>query len=290
MVDWLIFEESLEGYGFSKDLNAQLNELLNHFEKKDESQSLREDIERLGDICNRYSNKKIVYIYQYLMENGYYMDEYYLLKFGEESFDGLLKAFIRETIKDSENSVIKTLMNDSRKDLINQLIKKNKAKFESQFIKKFISSCGAGIYYLKRKKGLIDLILHLPTEKIYQLYLQSLRNRGLSQTTIKNYSVDIRLFLKWLEERKLKYSDLDRSIAKKYLDVILKKHKISSYNKILLSLSSFNKYLVLIGVYKQLFFLQTKDQIKDLTSKNVEVFTEKEQEDIIRIVNEKELD
>lgn len=289
MNKWLFIEESIEAYSVVNDLSNQLDDLLDHFEKKDQSQSLREDINRLSEICSRYSNKRVVYIYQELLEKGYFIDDYYLFNYSLENTEDLLRELILLTIKNSEDSIIKTLEGTSTDKFIHKMIHKNRSDFEKNFERKFINSQGKGIYYCERKTGLIELIFHLPMEKIYNLYVKYLNNRGLSQITINNYTVDLRLFIQWLENKNLNYSDLDRSIAKDYLMHILKDHQISSYNKILLSLSSFNKYLVMIGIYEQLVFIQKKDQIKDLTSTDVEVFSTEEQEIIINLLEDNKL-
>jgi len=289
MKEWLFIEEKVEEYYFYENLSDELDDLLDHFERKDRSHSLKEDINRLSEICSRYSNKKVVYIYQELLKKGYYIDEYYLFDYSLDKTEKLLKELILMSINESNNKIIKMLEEASVDDFVDQIIDDNKMDFEENFEKKFINSQGKGIYYCERKNDLIDLILHLPMEQIYNSYVKYLNNKGLSQLTIANYTVDLRMLMQWLEEKNLSYTDLDRSVAKEYLENILRSHKTNSYNKILLSLSSFNKYLIKIGIYDQLFFIQKKDQIKDLTSHEVEIFDEEVQEKIVALLKEKHL-
>jgi site-specific recombinase XerD len=84
----------------------------------------------------------------------------------------------------------------------------------------------------------------------------------------------------------MRYSELDRKTAKIFLTYFLEGRKVASFNKMLTSLSNFNRFLLSINAIDQMVFIHKRDQIKDLNKNVVEVFTPEEQAVIEQVLKE----
>ena len=261
----------------SAGINGALEDLLISYEEVNKSTSLEEDIVFLSKICKNYSKKKLVRIYQLLIADGYYKDRQVIILYGMDQLRKFLKNLIHETLDESSLERELLFSNRSFDQLIDKIINEN-IEFEESFEKVFESSQGEEIYYRRYNDEMLQLFKYLPDNELLRIYEKYIYNQGLSPMTIDNYMVDIRRLLKWLKAKNIFYHQLSRKIAKEYLAHILEGHQVNSYNKIVCSLSHFNKFLLKLKGHERLVFIHGKDQIKDLTKKSVDTFTEEEQE------------
>jgi len=279
-----VFEENNE-YLESTGINGALEDLLISYEEVNKSTSLAEDIVFLSKICKNYSKKKLVRIYQLLIADGYYKDRQVIILYGMDQLKDFLKHLIHETLEKSSLERELLFSDQSFGQLIDKVINEN-IEFEESFEKIFESSQGEEIYYRRYNKEMLQLFKYLPDNELLRIYEKYIYNQGLSPMTIDNYMVDIRVLLKWLKDKNIFYHQISRKIAKEYLAYILDGHQVNSYNKIVCSLSHFNKFLLKLKGHDHLVFIHGKDQIKDITKKSVDTFTEEEQE-IIKHLLEK---
>ena len=114
---------------------------------------------------------------------------------------------------------------------------------------------------------------------------KDLLNDGKDMTTVKSYTIDVKGFLKWLQEKNVEFSgSLTRFYIVSYKDFLSENsYKVNSINKKINSLHCFNKFLLNGGFCKEQVVLPRKDKIKVASGseQEVEVFSNKEVEEIL---------
>lgn len=284
----LVNEES-QGYDGIHELNDALEGFLDSLNKEYKSNSLEEDLDYLSKKCMGYNQKELVKLYQKLIKQGFYRDSKYIFIYSLENQIKLIRCFVKEKLSEISFLSKEGVDNDLINNIVDNIIDANK-DLKENYEMIFINSQNIKIFYSKLKDfgDILNIYKYLSNHILLNFYEKNLFNQGLSKLSMENYLIDIRVFLRWLNKNSIMYGKIDRRIAKVYLSYILKDRKVNSYNKILCSLSNFNRFLVKIGALDQLFFIYNRDLIKDLTKKSVDVFTFEEQK-IIESVLENEL-
>ncbi len=122
-------------------------------------------------------------------------------------------------------------------------------------------------------------------DSILQQFSQHLTNEGKVKTTIQSYTTDIRGFLEWLSEKQVDFQgQLTRFYVTSYREHLLEEqYTISTINKKVNSLNSFNQFLIHQGHCSEQSVYPNRDKIKvaNGSETEIEVFSEKEAEQIL---------
>lgn len=283
----MMVQEKVEAYETAYQLKDALDKILTGYDQFEQSSSLEEDIGYLSKKCTGYNQKRIIQLYQFLLDHGYFLDSKFLLVYGESSLKKLLEAIIEKGLK-KFYFIANESINDGLVETIAERVLSRKKNFIQSFEKIFINSQGVEIYFRRYDDldSFLKIFHYLSDEMILEFYEDNLFSQGLTERSIKNYMIDMRVFLRWLEKRNMGYSELDRKTAKIFLTYFLEGRKVASFNKMLTSLSNFNRFLLSINAIDQMVFIHKRDQIKDLNKNVVEVFTPEEQAVIEQVLKE----
>jgi hypothetical protein len=218
----MMVQEKVEAYETSYQLKDALDKILTGYDQFEQSSSLEEDIGYLSKKCTGYNQKRIIKLYQFLLDHGYFLDSKFLLVYGESSLKKLLEAIIEKGLEkfyfiDNES------INDHLVETIAERVLSRKKNFIQSFEKIFINSQGVEIYFRRYDDldSFLKIFHYLSDEMILEFYEDNLFSQGLTERSIKNYMIDMRVFLRWLEKRNMRYSELDRKTAKIFLTYFL---------------------------------------------------------------------
>lgn len=117
--------------------------------------------------------------------------------------------------------------------------------------------------------------------QLIQDYQEHIIKQGLTVKTSKNYTYDVKTFHKWLISKNSTLENFNRYHVLKYLEYIQDNLKTATINKKINSLYHFNQYLIEKNIKENLVIFNDKDRIKDTSAKQVDVFTEAEQEHLL---------
>ena len=123
--------------------------------------------------------------------------------------------------------------------------------------------------------------------KDYQDYIIK---KGLTIKTAKNYTYDVKTFNKWLISKESTLKTYNRYHILKYLEYMKDTLKTSTINKKINSLYHFNQYLIEKEIQDSLVIFNDKDRIKETGNKQVEVFTEAQQEHLLFHLHKDDID
>ena len=126
--------------------------------------------------------------------------------------------------------------------------------------------------------------------QLLEKYQDHILNQGLSIKTSKNYLSDVKVFARWLESKESTLKTYNRYHILKYLEYMKETLKTSTINKKINSLYHFNKFLIEKDIKESLVIFNDKDRIKITGSKEVEVFSEAEQEHLLFYLHKEDID
>ena len=76
----MMVQEKVETYETSYQLKNALDKILTGYDQFEQSNSLEEDIGYLSKKCTGYNQKSIIKLYQFLLDQGYFLDSKFLFR------------------------------------------------------------------------------------------------------------------------------------------------------------------------------------------------------------------